>query len=224
MEHFGAAITAQQLPPIEAHGAEVLVLYGYWGPLLGSRGPRNESLFLRRCALRLWGLLPSQRSDSDLSSPQTWGLDGIRQVVLADLGEEGSRQSEHSTNKLWRVGEDGLTRPPGQPSPGNAGTAPSQPGVSPARLQPHADQTRDRASARAGILTEAEREEGLPGWAKFKDKTEQSGTLMDMLEDSVPHSMISRKLPSCSFFWGFNLNTGISPEEAAQILSRSSRT
>lgn len=189
MEHFGAAVTAQQLPPIEAHGAEVFILHGYWGPLLGSRGPRNESLFLRRCTLPIWWLLPSQRSDSDLSSPKTWGLDGIRQVVLADLREEGSWQSEHSTNKLWREGKDGLTRPRSQLSPRNAGTAPFQPGVS-----------LYRASARARILTETEREERLPAWAKFKDKTEQSGTLMDMLEDSVPHSMISRKLPSFSFF------------------------
>lgn len=106
VEHFGAAVTAQQLPPVETHGAEVLVLYWYWGPLLGSSDPRNESLFLRRGTLPLRWLLPSQRSDSDLSSPQTWGLDGVGQVVLADLGEEGSRQSEHSTNKLWREGED----------------------------------------------------------------------------------------------------------------------
>lgn len=47
---------------------------------------------------------------------------------------------------------------------------------------------------------------------------------MDMLEDSVPHSITRRKLPSWLFFWGFSLNTGISPDEAAQILSRSSRT
>lgn len=144
MEHFGAAVTAQQLPSVEAHGAEVLVLHGYWGPLLGSRGPRNESLLLRRYTLPLWCLLPSQRSDSDLSSPQTWGLDGIRHVVLADLGEEGSQRSEHSTNKLWREGEDGLTRPPGQLSPRNAGTTPSQPGVNLHRVSVSNSQNSDR--------------------------------------------------------------------------------
>lgn len=153
MEHFGTAVTAQQLPSVEAHGAEVLVLHGDWGPLLGSRGPRNESLLLRRYTLPLWCLLPRQRSDSDLSSPQTWGLDGIRHVVLADLGEEGSQQSEHSTNKLWREGEDGPSRPPGQLSPRNAGTTPSQPGVNLHRVS---------VSSRARILTEAERKERLP--------------------------------------------------------------
>ena len=118
VEHFGAAIAAQQLSPIEAHSAEVLILYWYRGPLLGSRGPRNESLFFRRCTLPLWWLLPHQRSDSDLSSPQTWGLDGIRHVVLADLGEEVSLSSQHSTNKLWREGEEGLTSPGHQFIPG----------------------------------------------------------------------------------------------------------
>lgn len=88
--HFGAAVTAQQLPPVEADSTEILILYGHWGPLLGSRGSRNEPVFFRRCTLHLWGLLPSQRCDNDLSSPQIWGLDGIRQVVLADLGEEVS--------------------------------------------------------------------------------------------------------------------------------------
>ena len=88
--HFGAAVTAQQLPAVEADSTEILILYGYWGPLLGSRGSRNEPVFFRRCTLHLWRLLPSQRRDSDLSSPQIWGLDGIRQVVLADLREEVS--------------------------------------------------------------------------------------------------------------------------------------
>lgn len=111
VEHFGAAIAAQQLSPIEAHSTEVLILYWYWGPLLGSRGSRNESLFFRRCTLPLWWLLPRQRSDSDLSSPQTWGLDGIRHVALADLGEEVSLSSQHSTNKLWREGVEGLDKP-----------------------------------------------------------------------------------------------------------------
>lgn len=129
--HFGAAVTAQQLSPVEAHSTEVLILYRYWGPLLGSRGSRNESLFFRTCTLHLWWPLPSQRSDSDLSSPQTWGLDGIRQVVLADLGEAVSLSSQSqqvvegrrgSTDKL---SAPSYSRTPSQPSPMNAGKAPS---------------------------------------------------------------------------------------------------
>lgn len=45
--HFGAAVTAQQLPTIDAHGTEVFILYGGWGTLLGSRSSGNESVFLR---------------------------------------------------------------------------------------------------------------------------------------------------------------------------------
>lgn len=88
VEHFGAAIAAQQLPAIEAHSTEVLILYWDGGTFLGSRSSWNEFVFFRRCAFHLWWPLPSQRSDSDLSSPQTRGLDGIRQVILADLREE----------------------------------------------------------------------------------------------------------------------------------------
>lgn len=87
--YFGAAVTAQQLPPIEAHSTEVFIFDWDWGSLLGSRGSRDESMFFRRCALHLWWPLPSQRSDSDLSAPQAYSLDGIRQAVLADLGAEG---------------------------------------------------------------------------------------------------------------------------------------
>lgn len=57
--HFGATVTAQQLPPIETHSTEVLIFYWNWGPLLGSRGSRNESVFFRRYTLYLWWLLPS---------------------------------------------------------------------------------------------------------------------------------------------------------------------
>lgn len=88
--HFGAAVTAQQLPAIEAHSTEVLILDGGWGALLGSKSSGNKSLLFRRCAVHLQWPLPSQRCDSDLSSPQPWALGGIRQAVLADLGEEGS--------------------------------------------------------------------------------------------------------------------------------------
>lgn len=101
--HFGAAVTAQQLPAIEAHGTEVLILDGGWGALLGSKSSGNESLLFRRCAVHLQWPLPSQRCDSDLSSPQPWALGGIRQAVLADLGEEGSlsRRSTVLTN-AWQ--------------------------------------------------------------------------------------------------------------------------
>lgn len=61
-------------------------------------------------------------------------------------------------------------------------------GQSLAKLQPHSE-TQDRARAR--ILAVAKRE--MP---RFKAKAKQSDTLMDMLEDSVPHSMINRKFPS----------------------------
>lgn len=88
--HFGAAVTAQQLPTIEAHSTEVLILDGGWGALLGSKSSGNESLFFRRFTVHLQWPLPSQRCDSDLSSPQPWALGGIRQAVLADLGEERS--------------------------------------------------------------------------------------------------------------------------------------
>lgn len=88
--HFGAAVTAQQLATIEAHSTEVLILDGGWGALLGSKSSGNESLFFRRFTLHLQWPLPSQRCDSDLSSPQPWALGGIRQAVLADLGEERS--------------------------------------------------------------------------------------------------------------------------------------
>lgn len=92
--YFGAAVAAQQLSTIETHSTEVLILYWDWGTLLGSRNSRNESVFIRICTFHLWRLLPSQGSDSDLSSPQTWGLDGIRQAVLANLGEEVSLSSK----------------------------------------------------------------------------------------------------------------------------------
>lgn len=91
--HFGAAVTAQQLPTIETHSTEVLVLYGGWGALLGSQSSGNESVFFRRCTIHLQWPLPSRGGDSDLSSPQTRALGGIRQAVLADLGEEVSLSS-----------------------------------------------------------------------------------------------------------------------------------
>lgn len=83
MIHFGAAVTAQQLSPVEAHGTEVLIFDWYRGSLLGYRGARKKLWFFRGGLLHLRG--PLQRSDSDLSSPQARGLDGIRAVVLADL-------------------------------------------------------------------------------------------------------------------------------------------
>lgn len=95
--HLGAAVTTQQLSSIEAHSTEVLILYWYWGPLLGYRSSRNKSVLFRRCPLHLWGSLPSQRCDSDLSSSKTWGLSGIRQIVLADLGEEASVSNQSTT-------------------------------------------------------------------------------------------------------------------------------
>lgn len=128
--HFGAAVTAQQLSPVEAHSTEILILYWYWGSLLGSRGSRNEPVFFRRCTLHFWWPLPSQRCDSDLSTPQVWGLDGIRQVVLADLGEEVSLSSqgtapscggrERKDDKPWAPTH---SRTPRQPSPRNTRTA-----------------------------------------------------------------------------------------------------
>lgn len=102
--HFGAAVTAQQLPTIEAHSTEVLILDGGWGALLGSKSSGNESLFFRRFTVHLQWPLPSQRCDSDLSSPQPWALGGIRQAVLADLGgRKESERSEHSTDR-WLAG------------------------------------------------------------------------------------------------------------------------
>lgn len=50
--HFGAAVTAQQLPTIDAHSTEVLILYGSWDALLGSQSSGNESVFIR-CAVHL---------------------------------------------------------------------------------------------------------------------------------------------------------------------------
>lgn len=62
-----------------------------------------------------------------------------------------------------------------------------------AEQQPHSE-IRNKAGAR--ILPGAERKRGSWTGPSFKEKAEKSGTLMDMLEDSAPHSMISRKLPS----------------------------
>lgn len=104
--HFGTAVTAQQLPTIDAHRTEVLILYGGGSVLLGSRSSGNESVFLR-CALHLLWPLPSQRCDSDLSSPKTWALGGIRQAVLADLGEE---ESLSSWSTIWESGWQGWGR------------------------------------------------------------------------------------------------------------------
>lgn len=75
-------------PAVEANSTEILILYGYWGPFLAP-GVRGMSLCSSGLLSTLWRLLPSQNVTVTFL-PQIWGLDGIRQVVLADLGEEVS--------------------------------------------------------------------------------------------------------------------------------------
>lgn len=144
MVDFGAAVAAQQLSAVEAHGTEVLVLHWGWGPLLGSRGSRQEPVFFRRGTLQLRGPRPGQRLHSDLSSPQIWGL--------ADLGEK--------MRLSWREG-GGVPGSSSQPSPGNVGTACSvcEGLTGPGSRGQQGTESGDRNRAKATTLPAAARKE-----------------------------------------------------------------